>query len=123
MAAKENAVFLGPPGTGKPHLAIGLASGRASPATALSSPRPRSGWPRLAEAHHSGRLQQELTSLGRYPLRWWTRWATSSSSLVLSIVAGIILFADPGAGALAIAIIIGIYALLFGAVMIASGCA
>ena len=38
-------IFLGPPGTGKAHLAIGLA-----------------------EAHHAGRLQAELTRLGRYPL-------------------------------------------------------
>ncbi|MGH3984441.1 MAG: hypothetical protein ACRDST_17590, partial [Pseudonocardiaceae bacterium] len=31
-------------------------------------PPPHSGWPRLAEAHHAGRLQTELTRLGRYPL-------------------------------------------------------
>ncbi|TMK84125.1 MAG: HdeD family acid-resistance protein [Actinobacteria bacterium] len=40
---------------------------------------------------------------------------------VLSVVVGIILFADPRAGALAIAIIIGIYAIVFGATMIALG--
>ena len=40
---------------------------------------------------------------------------------VLSIAAGIIIFVRPGAGALGIAIVIGIYALLFGAVLVALG--
>ena len=68
VAARENVVFLGPPGTGKTHLATGLAirvcqSGhRVLFATA-------SEWvARLAEAHHAGRLQDELVRLGRYPL-------------------------------------------------------
>jgi DNA replication protein DnaC len=68
VAGKENAVFLGPPGTGKTHLAIGLgiracqAGHRVAFATAAE-------WvARLAEAHHAGRLQQELTKLARYPL-------------------------------------------------------
>jgi hypothetical protein len=61
-------VFLGPPGTGKTMLAIGLgiracqAGHRVLFATAAE-------WvARLAEAHHAGRLQTELTRLGRYPL-------------------------------------------------------
>ena len=40
---------------------------------------------------------------------------------VLSVIVGIVLFAYPGAGALAIAIVIGVYALMFGAVLIALG--
>jgi uncharacterized membrane protein HdeD (DUF308 family) len=40
---------------------------------------------------------------------------------VLSIAAGIVIFVRPGAGALGIAIVIGIYALLFGAVLVALG--
>jgi DNA replication protein DnaC len=67
-AARENVVFLGPPGTGKTHLAIGLgiracqAGHRVLFATAAE-------WvARLAEAHTQGRLQAELTRLGRYPL-------------------------------------------------------
>jgi DNA replication protein DnaC len=68
VTARENVVFLGPPGTGKTHLAIGLgiracqAGHRALFATA-------SEWvDRLATAHHTGRLQAELVRLGRYPL-------------------------------------------------------
>jgi DNA replication protein DnaC len=68
IAARQNVVFLGPPGTGKTHLAIGLgirachAGHRVAFATA-------SQWvDRLAEAHHQGVLQDELRRLGRYPL-------------------------------------------------------
>jgi DNA replication protein DnaC len=68
VVARENVVFLGPPGTGKTHLAIGLsiracqAGHRVLFATAAQ-------WvARLAEAHAQGRLQPELTRLGRYPL-------------------------------------------------------
>ena len=68
VAAQENVIFLGPPGTGKTHLAIGLgirachAGHRVLFATA-------SQWvDRLAEAHTSGRLQPELARLTRYPL-------------------------------------------------------
>jgi IstB-like ATP binding protein len=60
-------VFLGP-GTGKTHLAIGLsiracqAGHRVAFATAAQ-------WVNLlADAHAAGRLQAELTRLGRYPL-------------------------------------------------------
>jgi DNA replication protein DnaC len=68
VAARENVVFLGPPGTGKTHLAIALgiracqAGHRVLFATAAQ-------WvARLAEAHAAGRLQEELVRLGRYPL-------------------------------------------------------
>jgi DNA replication protein DnaC len=68
VAARENVVFLGPPGTGKTHLAIGLgiracqAGHRVLFATAAQ-------WvARLADAHAAGRLQAELVRLGRYPL-------------------------------------------------------
>ncbi len=66
--AKENVVFLGPPGTGKTHLAIGLgiracqAGHRVAFATAAQ-------WVNLlADAHAAGHLQAELARLGRYPL-------------------------------------------------------
>src|SRR3954453_3716855 len=68
VAGKENIVFLGPPGTGKTHLATGIsiracqAGHRVLFATAAE-------WvARLADFHHAGRLQQELVRLGRYPL-------------------------------------------------------
>jgi DNA replication protein DnaC len=68
IAAKENVVFLGPPGTGKTHLAIGLAI-RACQAGHRTAFATAAGWvARLAEAHHAGRLQSELIRLGRYPL-------------------------------------------------------
>jgi DNA replication protein DnaC len=68
VTAKDNVVFLGPPGTGKTMLAIGLgiracqAGHRVAFATAAE-------WvARLAAAHHTGRLQDEITKLGRTPL-------------------------------------------------------
>jgi DNA replication protein DnaC len=68
VAAKENVIFLGPPGTGKTHLAIALgvraclAGYRVAFATA-------SEWvDRLAEAHQVGRLQEEMRRLARIPL-------------------------------------------------------
>jgi len=68
VSARENVVFLGPPGTGKTHLAIGLAM-RACQAGHRVLFATASEWvARLAEAHHAGRLQGELVRLGRYPL-------------------------------------------------------
>jgi DNA replication protein DnaC len=68
VTARENVVFLGPPGTGKTHLAIGLAI-RACQAGHRVLFATASQWvDRLAAAHHTGRLQAELVRLGRYPL-------------------------------------------------------
>jgi len=68
ITARDNAVFLGPPGTGKTHLAIGLAI-RACQAGHRVLFATAAEWvARLAEAHHAGRIQAELTRLGRYPL-------------------------------------------------------
>jgi len=68
VTARENVVFLGPPGTGKTHLAIGLgiracqAGHRVLFATAAQ-------WAgRLADAHSAGHLHDELIKLGRIPL-------------------------------------------------------
>src|SRR5205085_3546215 len=67
VEARDNVVFLGPPGTGKTHLATGLgiracqAGHRVAFATAAE-------WvARLGDAHHHGRLHNELTRLGRMP--------------------------------------------------------
>jgi DNA replication protein DnaC len=66
--AKDNVIFLGPPGTGKTHLTIALgiracqAGHRVAFATAAQ-------WvDRLGAAHHHGRLHDELIKLGRIPL-------------------------------------------------------
>jgi DNA replication protein DnaC len=68
VTAKENVVFLGPPGTGKTHLAIGLAI-RACQAGHRVLFATAAEWvARLADTHHAGRLQAELIRLGRYPL-------------------------------------------------------
>jgi DNA replication protein DnaC len=68
ITARDNVVFLGPPGTGKTHLATGIAI-RACQAGHRVLFATAAGWvTTLAEAHHAGRLQAELTRLGRYPL-------------------------------------------------------
>ena len=68
VAGKENVVFLGPPGTGKTHLATGLAM-RACQAGHRVLFATAAQWvARLLDAHHAARLQDELTKLGRYPL-------------------------------------------------------
>jgi DNA replication protein DnaC len=68
VAGKENVIFLGPPGTGKTHLAIGLAiRGRQAGHRVLFATA--SQWvDKLADAHTGGRLQTELLRLSRYPL-------------------------------------------------------
>jgi DNA replication protein DnaC len=68
VTARDNVVFLGPPGTGKTHLATGLAI-RACQAGHRVAFATAADWvARLADAHHGGQLQAELTRLGRYPL-------------------------------------------------------
>jgi DNA replication protein DnaC len=67
ITARDNVVFLGPPGTGKTHLATGLAI-RACQAGHRVLFATASQWvDRLAAAHAAGRLQDELGRLGRYP--------------------------------------------------------
>jgi DNA replication protein DnaC len=68
LHARDNVVLLGPPGTGKSHLAIALgiraclAGQRVLFATATE-------WvARLADAQRAGRLAEELKRLERYPL-------------------------------------------------------
>jgi DNA replication protein DnaC len=68
VTARDNVVFLGPPGTGKTHLATGLAI-RACQAGHRVLFATAAQWvARLADAHHDGSLQAELVKLGRYPL-------------------------------------------------------
>jgi DNA replication protein DnaC len=68
IEAKDNVVFLGPPGTGKTHLAIGLSM-RACQAGHRVLFATAAEWvDRLALAHGAGTLHDELRRLGRYPL-------------------------------------------------------
>jgi DNA replication protein DnaC len=68
VTARDNVVFLGPPGTGKTHLATGIAI-RACQAGHRVAFATAAGWvARLADAHNAGKLQTELIRLGRYPL-------------------------------------------------------
>src|SRR5437764_569478 len=67
-AEATNVVFLGPPGTGKTHLAIsvGMKACQAGHRVAFAT---AAEWvARLGDAHAQGRLQAELTRLGRVPL-------------------------------------------------------
>ena len=68
VTGRDNVVFLGPPGTGKTHLAIGLAIPACQAGHRVAFATAAEWVARLAEAHHAGRLQQELVRLGRYPL-------------------------------------------------------
>ena len=62
----KNVVLLGPPGTGKTHLAVGIAT-RAAHAGHRVLFDSATGWvARLAEAHNRGQLTAELTKLRRY---------------------------------------------------------
>ncbi len=68
VTARDNVLLLGPPGTGKTHLATGLAI-RACQAGHRVLFATAAEWvTRLADAHTAGRLQDELRRLGRYPL-------------------------------------------------------
>jgi DNA replication protein DnaC len=68
VTARDNVVFLGPPGTGKTHLAIGLAIRAAQAGHRVAFATAAEWVARLAEAHAAGRLQDELRRLGRVPL-------------------------------------------------------
>jgi DNA replication protein DnaC len=68
LHAKENVILLGPPGTGKTHLAIALGI-RACLAGQRTIFRTATEWVALlADAQRSGNLDQELARLERIPL-------------------------------------------------------
>ncbi|HET6949085.1 MAG TPA: IS21-like element helper ATPase IstB [Acidimicrobiales bacterium] len=68
VAAKDNVVFLGPPGTGKTHLSIGLGIRAAQAGHRVAFATAAEWVARLGEAHAAGRLHAELARLGRIPL-------------------------------------------------------
>jgi DNA replication protein DnaC/transposase len=68
VTARDNVVFLGPPGTGKTHLATGLAIRACQAGHRVLFATANQWVDRLAAAHHAGRLHDELTRLRRIPL-------------------------------------------------------
>jgi DNA replication protein DnaC len=68
LTKAENVVLLGPPGTGKTHLAIGLGIKAAQAGHRVLFATATEWVTRLQAAHHAGRLADELTRLSRYGL-------------------------------------------------------
>lgn len=64
----SNIVLLGPRGTGKTHLAIGLGMKAAQQGHRVLSASATDWVTRLTDAHHAGRLASEFKRLRRYPL-------------------------------------------------------
>ena len=61
-------IFLGPPGTGKTHLATGLAIKACHAGHRVEFATAATWVTRLADAHHAGRFPDELKRHGRIPL-------------------------------------------------------
>ena len=68
ITARTNIVLLGPPGTGKTMLATGLGIKACQAGHRVLSATAAAWTDRLTAAHRAGRLQAEITRLGRYPL-------------------------------------------------------
>ena len=68
VAGKENVVLLGPPGTGKTHLATGLGIAAANHGHRVLFATATEWVTRLTEAHRAGKLPNELARLRRYGL-------------------------------------------------------
>jgi DNA replication protein DnaC len=64
----DNVIFLGPPGTGKTHLAIALGVLACHQGDRVLFATARGWVSRLQQAHQSGTLDKELARLGRYGL-------------------------------------------------------
>jgi len=68
LHAKENVILLGPPGTGKTHLAIALSMRACLAAHRVLFTTATEWVAHLAEAQRQGRLDEELTRLERIPV-------------------------------------------------------
>jgi hypothetical protein len=68
LTEARNVVLLGPPGTGKTHLATGLGVAAANHGHRVLFATATEWVTRLTDAHRAGRLPQELARLRRYGL-------------------------------------------------------
>ncbi len=68
LHARENVVLLGPPGTGKTHLAIAIAIRACLSGQRVAFATATEWVARLSEAQRAGRLGEEIARLGRLPL-------------------------------------------------------
>lgn len=68
LTEARNVVLLGPPGTGKTHLATGLGIAAANHGHRVLFATATEWVTRLTDAHRGGRLPHELTRLRRYGL-------------------------------------------------------
>ncbi len=80
VTAKDNVLLLGPPGTGKTHLATGLAIRACQAGHGVLFATAAQWVTRLADAHTSGRLQDELPGSAATRCSSSTGSATSRSS-------------------------------------------
>ncbi|MFE7275116.1 IS21-like element helper ATPase IstB [Streptomyces sp. NPDC057623] len=68
VAARRNVVFVGPPGTGKTHLAVGLGVRACQAGHSVLFATAEEWAARLAAARDAGRLAEELTALDDHPV-------------------------------------------------------
>ncbi|MFF2944164.1 IS21-like element helper ATPase IstB [Streptomyces niveus] len=68
ITARENVVLLGPPGTGKTHLAVAIGTRACQAGHQVLFATVAEWVARLADAKAAGRLTEELARLDRYPL-------------------------------------------------------
>ena len=68
ITAKDNVILLGPPGTGKTHLATALAIKACHAGHRVLFATAADWVTRLAQAYHAGRFPDEIKRLGRIPL-------------------------------------------------------
>ncbi|MFE5816730.1 IS21-like element helper ATPase IstB [Streptomyces sp. NPDC056479] len=92
VAAGRNVVFVGPPGTGKTHLAVGLGVRACQAGHSVLFASAARWAARLAGAREAGRLAEELAALDEHPLLivdevGYTPFDAESAALFFQLVA------------------------------------